>query len=113
MNEAYFIWNPYSITELKVNKKAGGVFNYIIERIEEISYQEYKKFSHHMLLEYDFILRNADIMHLDSSHVQHCILVTVSGAIDGILIQNAGSDRYAAFWSYLSNIQTHNKGKEK
>ncbi|MEW6065119.1 hypothetical protein SAMN02745133_02550 [Desulforamulus putei DSM 12395] len=57
----------------------------VIEKIIELTSQEYDAFSKNMLDDYDFIRNNIDLMYCDREGVYHCLLVVGEDRPDGIL----------------------------
>ena len=55
------------------------------------------------LRDYDFIKEHTDLMHCDSEGVYHCLLLTVEGRNDGLLVESEGSN-YCRYASYVPNI---------
>jgi hypothetical protein len=100
MAKLYFVLNPHNISELKMIREKCEAHEYMIEKIIEINGRAYRKFTQH-LLDDDFIVDHLNLMYLDADDVQHCILVTVSGAVEGVLVADNEYGRNAAFWSYI------------
>lgn len=71
----------------------------VIEKIIELTSQQYDAFSKNMLDDYDFIRNNIDLMYCDREGIYHCLLVVGEDRPDGILVESEGSSyaRYAAF----------------
>lgn len=101
MNKAYFFRNPSSLSDLKKIMNNGEAREYIIEKIVELDEKEYNEFIHHLLLTHDMIVNNVNLMFFDENKVLHCILVTISGGIEGILIKSEGHVLFAAYWNYI------------
>ena len=53
--------------------------------------------------DYDFIQKNIEQMHCDSSGVYHCLLLTGEGRNDGLLVESEGYS-YCRYASYVPNI---------
>lgn len=53
--------------------------------------------------DYDFIQKNTDLMHCDSSGVYHCLLLTGEDRKDGLLVESEGYG-YCRYASYVPNI---------
>lgn len=72
-----------------------------IEKVVELSAEEYKAFSEHLYKDQTFIEENIDLMYYDSKGVRHCLLVLGEGAEDGILVESEGAEyaRYAAHFA--------------
>jgi len=74
----------------------------VIEKVIELSPQEYDSFSGNMLDDYDFIKDNIDLMYCDSQGVYHCVLAVSMGRPDGVLVQSEGYG-YARYSGFLPN----------
>jgi hypothetical protein len=101
MNKAYFLRNPRGVSKLKAAVKNGEAREYVIEKVVELDENEYDKFAHNLLSHYDFVTDYSNLTYADTNKVLHCILVTISGATDGILIESEGHALLAAYWSFL------------
>ncbi|WP_094551447.1 DUF6329 domain-containing protein [Petroclostridium xylanilyticum] len=88
----------------------------VIEKVIELTSQEYDAFSKNMLADYGFIKDNVDLMYVDQEGIYHCLLVVGEDRPDGILIESEGSGyaRYAAFLpnarDFLSARQEETQG---
>lgn len=70
----------------------------VIEKVIELTSQEYDAFSRNMLAEDDFIKDNIDLMYCDGQGAYHYLLVVGEDRPDGILIESEGSSyRYSSF----------------
>jgi len=70
-----------------------------IEKIIELSRDEFRSFLQYPQRDYSFITENADCMKMDTDGVYHCLLVVGEGHDDGILIEAESYDhaRYSAY----------------
>lgn len=87
----------------------------VIEKVMELTAQEYDAFSQDMLADYDFIKDNIGLMYSDSEGAYHCLLVVGEDRSDGVLIESEGSSyaRYAAFLPNAANFLTaHQEQKQ-
>jgi len=68
-----------------------------IDRIIELSREEYLEFSRNLLYDYEFIWDNKDEMYIDKEGIAHCMLVLGKDITDGLLIESEGASfcRYA------------------
>lgn len=71
----------------------------VIEKVVELTSEDYDKFSRNMLADYDFIKDNQDLQYRDKEGIYHCLLVVGEDRNDGILVECEGYShaRYAAF----------------
>lgn len=74
----------------------------VIEKVIELSQQEYDEFSGNMLADYGFIRDNIDLMYCDSLGVYHCILAVGRDRPNGVLVQSEGYG-YARYSGFLPN----------
>jgi len=83
-----------------------------IDRIIELSREEYLEFSRNMLSDYEFIWDNKDEMYIDKEGISHCLLVLGIDITDGILIESEGAS-YCRYAGILPNanlfVDTHIK----
>ena len=70
----------------------------VIDKVIELSKEEYVQFSNHLLDEQDFIKENREFMYEETNGKNHCLLVLGEGLNDGVLVQAEGCSfaRYAA-----------------
>ena len=70
----------------------------VIEKVIELTKEEYIQFSNHLLDEHDFIKENREFMYEEKNGKNHCLLVLGESLNDGILVQAEGCSyaRYAA-----------------
>lgn len=74
--------------------------NCAVEKVVELSSEEYAVFCSHLNDQYEFIQENTDAMYQDSGGIHHCLLVLGEGRRDGILVEAEGYG-YARYFSYL------------
>lgn len=77
---------------------------FVIEKVVEVSIDEFKKFLDDMLGDYEFISAHKDFMYVDSNDVWHAILVTSKEVDFGILVQSEGY-AYARYSAYLNKAE--------
>jgi hypothetical protein len=102
VQQARFVENPACLLALKASCLQSQNSGYVISKIIEISPYDYKEFCGNFLPGYRMVTDNARLMYIDSRGIYHCVLITVSGAIEGILVVSDHSDgiRNAACWEY-------------
>ena len=76
----------------------------VIEKMVELSKQDYLQFSDNLLDAQDFIVENKDCMYEEKNGRNHCLLVLGEGMDDGILVQAEGCS-YARFAASLPNAR--------
>lgn len=71
----------------------------VVEKVLELTENEYARLYQSPLTEYDFISDHRDLMHRDTDGTRHCLLVLGKNQEDGILIEAEGYPyaRYHAF----------------
>ena len=77
-----------------------------IEKIVELTEDEYQNFQNHLIQDADFISENKKLMHTDESHIYHCLLVLRQNSTEGVLIQSEGYD-YARYASLLPGARDY------
>jgi hypothetical protein len=104
MNRAYFLRKE---KELSLSR-------FVVEKVIELPQSRYVMFSRRLLLGYDFLRDNQDLMYVDSNGVWHCLLVKAEGAGDGILVNAEGSEyaRYVAYCPDCSAVGKQESGGE-
>lgn len=75
-----------------------------VEKVIELSENEYLHFYHNLLENCSFLKENADLMYQDTDGIRHCLLVLGENQDDGILIDAQGYD-YARYTAYLPNAR--------
>ncbi len=76
-----------------------------IEKVVELSREEFHHFKNNMLDDYDFISENSDLMCVDKTGTTHCILVLGDDYDEGILVNSEGSS-YARYSALLPNARS-------
>ena len=77
---------------------------FVIEKVVEVSIDEFKKFLDDMLGDYEFINAHKDFMYVDRDNVWHAIFVTAKEVDYGILVQSEGY-AYARYSAYLNKAE--------
>lgn len=77
-----------------------------IEKVVELSAEEYKAFSEHLYRDQTFIEENVDLMYYDSKGIRHCLLILGEGEEDGILVESEGAE-YARYAAHLSGARQY------
>lgn len=80
------------------------VSSVIVEKVVELSDENYKEFCNELLKEHYFLEDNHDLMRVDGRGVAHCLLVKGQNTIDGTLVNSEGSN-YARSVSYLPDAR--------
>ena len=98
---AYFSRKNCNIQELKEAVGKGEGSRYEIEAIVALEPMEYESFSNNLLDDQIFIKEHIKHMYVTDDEVWHCILVTVKGTKEGILVESDGYfyARYAAYYA--------------
>lgn len=78
----------------------------MIEKIVELSAEDYRAFSQNMLRDHDFIADNIDRMFVDENGIWHGMLVLDGGSDNAILVESEGS-KYARYASFLPNFKPY------
>jgi hypothetical protein len=76
----------------------------VVEKIVEVSKDEFAALYRNPLREFDFIRENKEGLRCDESGVNHCLLVLGEGSNDGILICSEGYD-YARYSAHIPNAR--------
>lgn len=79
--------------------------NCIIEDIIRLNEIEYRRFSNHLLNDYDFISVHSDMMRQDDKG-WHCLLVLGENQDDGVLVESEGAS-YARYSALLPNARQY------
>lgn len=87
-------------TVMQGGKSYPKMQNCAVEKVVELSSEDYAAFSSHPDHEYEFIRENTDAMYRDRHGIYHCLLVLGKGQRDGILV-DAWSAGFARHFSYL------------
>lgn len=77
----------------------------IIERMLELSREDYLYFRSHLLEDQEFIKEHVDCMQVDEEGKWHCLLVLGEGMEDGILVESEGYS-YARYGAHLPGARS-------
>ena len=97
---AEFVRKPINMRDLKEQYYGSFRRGFEVEKIAELSREQFEKFSGELYGYYRFLYDNRDVMYTDpGDRNMHCILVTTSEYREGILVEAEGYayPRYAAF----------------
>lgn len=97
---AEFVRKPINMEDLKEHYYGSSRYGFEVEKIAELSREQFEKFSSELYEFYRFLYDNRDAMYMDpGDRNMHCILVTTSEYREGILVESEGYayPRYAAF----------------
>lgn len=75
-----------------------------IEKVVELSAEEFSSFCRDLTERYDFIHECADDLYQDGNGINHCLLVLGAGSRDGVLVRSEGCD-WARYHAYLPNAR--------
>lgn len=104
MKQAQFFRKAMNLKELKDwTKKYKGGSMYRIEKIIELTDEEYNIFSNDLLEDAKIIIENKELM-FEKFGTWHCILIKPESRNEGILAQASGYD-YPRYSAYLENIE--------
>lgn len=76
-----------------------------IEKVVELTREEFHNFKNNLLSNYDFIKENNDSMYVDRWGITHCLLVLGDDYEEGILVDSQGSS-YARYSALLPNARS-------
>ncbi|MDL2234674.1 DUF6329 domain-containing protein [Christensenellaceae bacterium OttesenSCG-928-L17] len=76
--------------------------NCVVEKVIRLGGDEFDRFSHNLLREWDFLRDNPIDTVVDEKGRQHCLLVVGEGRRDGILVNTEGGS-YARYTALLPN----------
>ena len=111
-DSAEFVRKPINMKDLKEHYYGSFRCGFEVEKIAELSREQFEKFSGELYGYYRFLYDNRDAMYMDpGDRRMHCILVTTSGYREGILIEAEGYayPRYAAFMPDCRKIDLEGK----
>lgn len=100
MTSAEFVKKPINVRDLKEQYYGSSRRSFRVERIAELSEEQFAGFSDELYGYYRFLYDNRDAMYMDPGDwCMHCILVTTPGYREGILVEAEGYayPRYAAY----------------
>lgn len=87
---AFFVHRPRKIDELKVPHPIEKETDYLVVKRLILTPAEYKNFVTDMLVEREFLEKNAALLK-ERQDIVECLLVQIKGELDGILVvPNAG-----------------------
>lgn len=106
--KGYFARKASNLDDLKEQQavlKDGnyGGYPYTIEKVIELSKEDYKDFTQDFFEPRDFIKENIELMYVDREGLWHCILVKAVTGKDGVLIEAEGYD-YARYTCYIQEL---------
>ncbi len=95
---SHFSYKPCRVWELE-DSKADGPIRVQVEKVIELTRQQYQHFSTHLLEDMPFIAANRELSGRDPQGAVHCLLVSARNRRDGILVDCQGYNfaRYAAY----------------
>ena len=99
-NRAVFIRKPVHVQELKAAYAEKYMCGFVVEKVAQISREQFQEFSQGLSKYYRFLYDNWEAMYHDSDKQEkHCILVTTPEYQDGILVEASGYayPRYCAY----------------
>ena len=97
---AEFVRKPINMRDLKEQYYGSFRRGFEVEKIAELSREQFERFSGELYGYYRFLYDNRDVMYMGpGDRNMHCILVTTSEYREGILVEAEGYayPRYAAF----------------
>lgn len=97
---AEFVRKPINMRDLKEQYYGSFRRGFEVEKIAELSREQFERFSGELYGHYRFLYDNRDVMYMGpGDRNMHCILVTTSEYREGILVEAEGYayPRYAAF----------------
>lgn len=100
MSKAVFVRKAIHIGEIKKDIDESYAVRFQVERIAEVSQEDFVAFGEEMYKYYRFIYDNADAMFFHTGEMSnHCLLLTTYERKEGVLIQAEGYAyaRYSAF----------------
>ena len=96
-----FLQIPLEKNEMRLNTQPCT-----IEKVVEISSEDFDKLKKHTMMDFDFIKENAGLMKTDKeSNVNRCVLFVNSDSDEGMVINSQGTS-YAKNFSYLPKAKT-------
>lgn len=103
MSTSYFIRKAMDLDDVKdiyfKNKGKTRGQKFIIEKVIELSHEDFAQFANNLLDDYGFIKENIDLMYEDKENVRHCLLVKTQKLEDAILVESEGME-YARYVAY-------------
>ena len=94
---SHFCYKPRCLDEL-ADPKADGPLRVRVEKVIELTQEQYRHFSAHLLEDMPFITAHRNLAGHDAQGVTRCLLVTTRNIRGGMLINSEGHDyaRYTA-----------------
>ena len=77
-----------------------------IEKVIEISGDDFEEFQYNLMNDYDFIKENIGKMWLDEDDISHCLLVLGEEQPDGILVRSEGAS-YARYYAFMPHAREY------
>lgn len=102
MMQARFMENPICLLSLKGSTPECKSNDYVVVKVIEISPHDYNDYCGNLADSYTMITDNAKLTYIDNCGAYHCLLITISGSTEGVLVESgeSGSIRNTAFWEY-------------
>lgn len=101
--KAVFIRKAVSVQELKCVCNEMSKVCFQVERIAEITPEEFRSFQNELYEDYRVIYDNRDAMFFDTKKIcYHCILFTTKERKEGVLVQAEGY-AYARYAAYVAD----------
>lgn len=97
--DTYFCRKARHVRNLQYSAEAGPVRVEVV-KIIQLTREQYRYFSTHLLEDMPFIKANRGLTNLDRQGVNHCLLVTTRQNRDAILVDSQGYD-YARYTAYV------------
>lgn len=81
--------------------------NFVVEKTVSIPAERFEEMLRHPMKDQDFLTENKELMRQDGMGVNHCLLVTGKGRLDGLLVESEGYPyvRYAAYVPEVTALQ--------
>ena len=90
-----------SIAELPDSAAFTARERFQVDKVIELSLQQYRYFSTHLLEDMPFLAENKHLTGVDEHFVTHCLMVTVQERHSCLLVDTQGYD-YARYTAYVS-----------
>lgn len=115
-DEAYFVWMPNCLSQLKEAYKDReafeGIFDFKIEEVVVLSDKKYRRIKkgYGISQEYKFIKKHKDQMWYDYDNLWHCLLIKGETSKDGILVDTERGSHiwYAAYVPDCDRLRLQN-----